>query len=225
LNSRIGYLIREIKKFSDIPVCVITNGSLLFKPVVRRAIRPADVVMPTLCGASQKALSKVNRPHSGLKIEKIIKGLADFRREFSGQIWLEIMLVRGLNDSRREILRLKRAIRRIRPDKVQLNTVVRPPSERSARPMTRAALERVKRILGKDCEIVVEFGKKRKPAAFFNLEQNILGIIKRRPETAAGIARSLGANITEVIKILSGLERNRRVRIVRHRNRAYYESA
>jgi wyosine [tRNA(Phe)-imidazoG37] synthetase (radical SAM superfamily) len=209
LNSGIAYLIREIKKFTGIPVCVITNGSILYEPGVRRAIRPADV----------------NLPHARLKIGKIIKGLADFRREYSGQIWLEIMLVRGLNDSPRDILRLKRAVRRIRPDKIQLNTVVRPPSDRSARPVPRATLVKIKKILGKNCEIVAEFGKRRKFVTHAALGKDILEIIKRRPETASAIARSLGAEPDVVKKVLNGLKNDRRIRIVRHRNRAYYEPA
>ena len=201
------------------------SPSLLYKPEVRRAIRPADVVMPTLCCASQAVLDRVNRPNAGLKVAKIIKGLVDFRREYSGQIWLEIMLVRGLNDSRREILRLKRAIRRIRPDKIQLNTVVRPPSERSARPVSMAALEKIKRMLGKKCEIVVEFGKIRKPGVRLDLEKDILEIIKRRPETASGIARALGADRDKVCRRLNTLKKVKRIRIVKHRNLIYYEPA
>jgi wyosine [tRNA(Phe)-imidazoG37] synthetase (radical SAM superfamily) len=223
LNSRIGYLIQEIKKITDIPVCVITNGSLLFLPEVRRAIRSADVVLPTLCCASQKTLDRVNRPCPGLKIEKIIKGLTDFRREFSGQIWLEIMLVRGLNDSPQEIRRLKPVIRKIHPDRIQLNTVVRPPSDRSARPVPLPALERIRKMLGKDCEIVAEFGKKRKFAAGDRIEKDILEIIKRRPETASAIARSLGADQDQVHKTLDFLIQKNRIRIVRHQNRAFYE--
>jgi wyosine [tRNA(Phe)-imidazoG37] synthetase (radical SAM superfamily) len=218
-------LIREIKKFSDIPVCVITNGSLLFKPEVRRALRKADVVMPTLCAASQEVLTRINRPHPSLKVDKIIQGLVVFRGEFSGQIWLELMFVKGLNDSPRELKKIKRAIRRIRPDKIQLNTVVRPPSDRSALPVTAASLKRIKGFLGSNCEIVAAYGKNPKPTPVSGLKKNIIEIIRRRPETPTGIAQSLGANLTEVIKVLYALEQDRRVRVVRHRNRRYYEPA
>lgn len=224
MNSKIGFLIKEIKKFTDIPVCVITNGSLLYKPEVRRAIRKADVVMPTLCAASQKTLERVNRPHRELKIGKIIRGLVLFRKEFAGQIWLEVMLVRGLNDSLREIRKLKQAIRLIRPDKIQLNTVVRPPSDRSAFPVPAASLKKIKKILGPKCEIVADFGKKQRPASVPDLKKDIIGMIRRRPETAVGIARSLGAQRGEVKEALNALQKDKRIRIVRHRNRVYYES-
>lgn len=225
LNSGIGYLINEIKKFTGIPVCVITNGSLLFKPEVRRAIRKADVVMPTLCAASQEVLTRVNRPHPSLKVGKIIQGLAAFRKEFAGQIWLEVMLVRGLNDSLREIRELKQALRRIRPDKVQLNTVVRPPSDRAARPVPRPALRKICKILGPNCEIVADFVKSEGSTPVPGLKKDIVGMIRRRPETADGILRSLGAKRGEIKEALNALKKDRRIRIVRHRNRVYYEPA
>lgn len=223
MNSEIGFLIKEIKKFTDIPVCVITNGSLFYKPEVRRAIRKADVVMPTLCAASQKTLERVNRPHRELKIGKIIRGLVAFRKEFAGQIWLEVMLVRGLNDSLLEIRKLIQAIRLIQPDKVQLNTVVRPPSDRSALPVSRAALLKIKKLLGRNCEVIADFGKKQRPASAPDLKKNIIGMIWRRPETAVGIARSLGAQRDKVKEALNALQKDKRIRVVRHRNRVYYK--
>jgi len=223
LNSEIGDLITEIKKFTNLPVCVITNGSLFYKPEVRRAIQKADVVLPTLCAASQKTLDRVNRPHRTLKIGKIIRGLAAFRKEFTGQIWLEVMLVRGLNDSVCEIRKLKQAIRRIKPDKVQLNTVVRPPSAKFALPVPRAALLKIKKMLGRNCEIVAAFDKKQPPAHFPDLKKDIIEIVRRRPETAAAIAHSLGAVRARVNKVLSTLRKSRRIRIVRHRNRVYFK--
>ncbi len=222
LNSGFGKLIAALKRSTRIPVCVITNGSTLYRPEVRRALRQADLVLPTLCAASQRALDRVNRPHPALRISTIIRGLAAFRREFRGQIWLEVMLVRGLNDSNRDIRNLKKAIARIKPDKVQLNTVVRPPSERTARPVPLAALKKIKKILGPKCEIVAEFSARQRLVLSAPLEKAILGIIRRRPETAAGIAASLGADRNEVLNVLHALQKRRRVKTVIHHNRVYY---
>jgi wyosine [tRNA(Phe)-imidazoG37] synthetase (radical SAM superfamily) len=223
LNSGIGCLIKEIKKFTAIPVAVITNGSLLYRPAVRRALRSADVVLPTLCAASPAAFNRVNRPHRAIKIRRVIQGLAEFRKSYPGKIWLEVMLVRGLNDSALEIQRLKKAIRKINPDRVHLNTVVRPPSERSARPVPLAVLRKIKKMLGPNCAIVAEFGKKQSPVPQADLKNGVIEIIRRRPETAPRIARSLGADRGEVIKVLTELKRKKRIRIIHHRHRAYYQ--
>jgi wyosine [tRNA(Phe)-imidazoG37] synthetase (radical SAM superfamily) len=223
LNAEIGYLIKEIKKSTAIPVAVITNGSLLYQPAVRRALHSADVVLPTLCAASPAIFDRVNRPHRAVKIQRVIQGLAEFRKSYPGKIWLEVMLVRGLNDSAREIQRLRKAIRKIKPDRVHLNTVVRPPSDRSARPVPIAALKKIKKILGRNCEIVAEFGKKQKPVLQADLKDGVIEIIRRRPETAPAIARSLGADQGEVIRVLNKLKIKKRIRIITHRRFAYYK--
>lgn len=223
LNSEIGRLIIKLKKITNIPICVITNSSLLYRADVRRALHQADVVLPTLCTTSQRIFDRIHRPHPRLKITNIIQGLAAFRKEFKGQIWLEVMLVRGLNDSPRRIRGLKKAIARIKPDKIQLNTVIRPPSESTAQPVHPGILKRIQAMLGPRCEIVAEFSVPPQTALSTGLEQAILGIIRRRPETADAIAGSLGANRTEVMKILYILHKRKRVRIVTHHKHVYYK--
>jgi len=156
LNTALGKLIREIKKITSIPVAVLTNSSLLSRKNVRKALKEADVVVPSLDGVTQEVFTKINRPHPSLKIEQIIEGLQKFRQEFKGSIWLEIMLVKGVNDSPSHIRKLKEVIKEIKPEKVQLNTVVRPPSEEFAHPLSLKELEKTRNILGKNCEIIAE---------------------------------------------------------------------
>ena len=148
LNSGIGRIIRGIKKTTAVPVVVLTNSSCLVGRQGRREFLAADIVVPSLDAVTSGIFQKINRPHPSLKVEKIIGGLVRFRREFKGRIWLEIMLVKGVNDGPAHLKKLKAAVARIRPDKVQLNTVVRPPAERSARPLNRAELERIRAFFG-----------------------------------------------------------------------------
>ncbi len=179
--------------------------------------------MPSLCAATQSTLDRINRPHGALKVKEIILGLAAFRREYHGQIWLEVMLVRGLNDSLRGIRDLKKAIVRIKPDKVQLNTVVRPPSDRTARALSLTDMKKIQKILGPKCEIVADFDARQRSIRFTGLGKAILGIIGRRPETVAAIAASLGADRDEVLKVIQALQKERRVRRVIHHDRVYFE--
>ena len=104
LSLDLGEIVAQAKKIVDSPVAVITNSTLLSNPAVRKEVAAADVVLPSLDAASQKAFQAINRPASGLYAKDMIQGLKDFRKEFSGEIWLEVMLVRGINDQEAELI-------------------------------------------------------------------------------------------------------------------------
>ncbi|MCJ7587453.1 MAG: radical SAM protein [Candidatus Aminicenantes bacterium] len=157
LYRSLGTLIREIKKASGLPVAVLTNGSLLYRKAVRSGLAEADIVIPTLDAADQAVLARVNRPHASLHFDRILRGLHAFRREFPGRIWLEVMLIKGMNDHPAHLRRLRPLIEALSPDRVQINTVVRPPAEKYARPLSRTALERARALLGGDSEIIADF--------------------------------------------------------------------
>ena len=226
LNIRIGKLIREIKKMTAIPVVVLTNSSLLSCPAVRRALGAADVVIPSLDAATAPSFRRINRPLPSIKVEDILTGLELFRRGFPGQIWLEIMLVKGINDSPDNIKALKKAIARIRPDRIQLNTVVRPPAEKWARPLSSAELKRIAKELGDRAEAVAHF--RRRPSSSGvarDLETAILAMAGRRPMTLDDISSSLGRKRDEIRPHLETLLRRRRIRRQRHKGAVYYSAA
>ncbi|HEX7319231.1 MAG TPA: radical SAM protein [bacterium] len=222
LNSRIGYMISELKAKTRLPVAVITNGSLLFMPEVQRDLSGADVVLPTLCAARESTMRKINRMHVGISARVIIDGLGDFRAHYNGQIWLEIMLIKGINDTSDEIAELKKATDSIRPDRIQLNTVVRPSSEKTARPLSMPELEHVRELLGGNCEIIAEFKDSKDPVAVPRLRQAILDILKRRPVTADDIVRSLGADQKAVQAILNDLHILKKIEKKLHGGANYY---
>ena len=223
LHSGVGRLIRAIKRRTSVPVIVLTNSSMLSRPSVRRDLAAADIVVPSLDAVTESVFKKVNRPHPSLSAAEIVDGLAAFRREYPGQIWLEVLLVRGINDGLPHLRALKKAIARLRPDRVQLNTVVRPPAEKSARPLGLEDLESVKAFLGGTVEIIADFKKFDQAPAKKNLAEQILEFIRRRPETADGIARSLGATVVEIRGACRDLKERGEIRAVIHDARAYYE--
>jgi wyosine [tRNA(Phe)-imidazoG37] synthetase (radical SAM superfamily) len=153
LNTKLGEIIREIKGMTAIPVAVLTNGVLLFREDVRRDLLQADIVLPSLDAASDHVFERINRPHGKLDLEEIIEGLVAFRKEFTGKIWLEILLVRGINDTPEELSLLKSAADRIRPDIIHLNTVVRPPAETWARRIEVEDLRKIRRFFGPSCRV------------------------------------------------------------------------
>ncbi len=225
LNRNLGRLIRGIKRMTDIPVAVLTNGTLLGRADVRADLRAADIVVPSLDAATARLFRAVNHPHASLDAARMIDGLVRFRKEFPGQIWLEVMLVRGVNDTPAHVRALRDATAAIRPDRVQLNTVVRPPARASARPLSPRELGRIARALGGGAEVVADFGPRRGAAGKADPQEAILAMVRRRPVTAGDIAASLGAHHDEVIKAVAHLLAAGRIRGVRHGRETFYEPA
>ena len=154
LNKDIGRIIRRLKREFRLPVAVITNGTLMSDPGVRRDLYAADLVMPSLDAADQRTFAKVDRCHRSIRVGDIIAGLVAFRRRYRGQLWLEVMLCKGVNDSPEQLMILRRAVADINPTLVQLNTVVRPPAESFARALSHDDLVQVQMVFGPGTEIV-----------------------------------------------------------------------
>lgn len=154
LNEKIGELVREIKELTGVPVAILTNSALLSEAGVRQELLGADLIVPSLDAATQEVFEKIDRPLKGIKISRIIEGLIALRGEFGGKIWLEVMLVKGVNDDLRHIGKLKEAIDKINPDKIQLNSPVRATSEPGILAVPKSKLNKIKEILGDKCQIL-----------------------------------------------------------------------
>jgi wyosine [tRNA(Phe)-imidazoG37] synthetase (radical SAM superfamily) len=148
LNSDLGVLLRGVKSISELPVAVITNGSLLSLPGMRKELEVADAVMPTLDAGSAPLFKRINRPPAELSFSHHLEGLISFRKAYSGKLWLEVMLIAGLNDDEESLRDLAAAIARISPDEVHLLLPTRPPAEDWVRPADEEGLRRASSILG-----------------------------------------------------------------------------
>jgi wyosine [tRNA(Phe)-imidazoG37] synthetase (radical SAM superfamily) len=224
LHSGIGAIIRGIKAMTAVPVCVITNGTLLSDPAVRRDLLEADAVMPSLDAAREETFRRVCRAHPDLMVSDIICGLAAFREEYRGKLWLEILLVAGLNDSPKELSALRGAVRIINPDAVQLNTVVRPPADKTAKPLTPEWMEEIRKFFGDKAEVIASFETEGEVGAERTAE-DVLDSVRRHPGSADEIAAALGMEKGEVERMLGGLEREGWVRRVDYGGRRWWEGA
>jgi wyosine [tRNA(Phe)-imidazoG37] synthetase (radical SAM superfamily) len=220
LNSRLGDLIDSIKKLTNIPVAILTNGTLLYRQDVRDDCSKADVVMPSLDAGDEQTFQKINRPNSVISIEKLISGLCEFRKEFTGRIWLEVFFVEGINTADEQIAKIKGAIELISPDKVHLNTAVRPTADLN---ITRLSAEKLRQIagrLGPKSEVIAEFSSASSgilseskiedlPGHHVVINQRtqaLLSMLKRRPCSLNDICSGLGINRNEAIKSISNLQ-------------------
>ena len=206
LNSRLGELIDGIKKITDIPVAVLTNGTLLYKEDVGADCAKADVVMPSLDAGDEQTFQKVNRPHKDISIENLISGLCAFRDKFAGWIWLEVFFVEGLNTNAEQIAKIKDAIELIRPDKVQLNTAVRPTAEADIKRLDAEKLRAIAARLGPKCEVVADFSLSHYGRGLENKAEDVLSILKRRPCSLNDISSGLGISRNEALKYVTHLQ-------------------
>lgn len=225
LHSRIGRVIEEIKKRTPIPVAVLTNGSLLFMDEVKRDLGQADLVVPSLDAVSNTVYETVNRPEESLEVDTVIQGLADFREGFRGQVWVEVLFCRGINDDSAEVARMKEVLERINPDRVQLNTVYRPPAEDYAFPLREERLKTIEDFFGPKASIVAPYRGKRVPGLDGEIMARITDALRRRPLTVEDMAEILGLHPQEVIKHLKGMLEGNAIRHRVHDRKIYYEIA
>jgi wyosine [tRNA(Phe)-imidazoG37] synthetase (radical SAM superfamily) len=154
LHVDLGWMIRRAKELTDLPVAVITNGALLYDPELREDLAAADAVLPSLDAGTAKLYRKINRPHPSLPFDRYVEGLASFRAMYPGKLWVEVMLVKGLNDSEEALQPIVARLDRIRPDAVHLNLPTRPPAEAWVIPPDQEGLMRVMAMLGNIAEVV-----------------------------------------------------------------------
>ncbi len=154
LNTCIGELIGQVRKITGANIAVITNSTLLGDPLVRKSILGVDLIVPSLDTVDPEIFKQIDRPCAGIKLDEIINGLVALRKEFPGKIWLEVMLVSGVNDDIRHIKELHKSIQRINPDKIQLNSPVRSTAEKNVFSVEKAKLEKIREMLGSKAEII-----------------------------------------------------------------------
>lgn len=224
LNSDLGEMIGRVKTFSRVPVAVLTNGSLLYRDDVRKELSSADLVVPSLDAVTEKTFEKINRQHESLTAKLIIEGLRKFTQEFEGRIWLEIMLVKGVNDNPEELRQMADLARSLKVDKIHLNTVVRPPTEEFSLAVTAEEISEIASMFDSRAEVIVDFGKLVKhETRDGDIEDQIASLLKRRPCTVDDISDSLGIHRNEVIKYVNHLTSKGSVRRVKHGDKWYYE--
>ncbi len=227
LHSGIGKIISRIKRISSIPVAVITNGTLLNQGQVQEDLWTADLVIPSLDAADEKIFQRINRPHASLNTKMIIQGLDDFAGKFPGKIWLEVMLVRGLNDSKEHIQKIANITGRLPVEKVQLNTPHRPPAEDFAGAGSSLDLRRQGRIFGGNCEIIPGFAPAREKILpneeTENMAEAILSLIKRRPVSLDDISLALGGSRNEILKYLEFWTSRGKIKTRVYQRKRYYQ--
>ena len=217
-------LIREVKAMTDISVAVITNGALLCRADVREELSAADVVMPTLDAADEKTFRRINRSWPKLRIREIIEGMAAFREMLDGKLWVEVMPVKGLNDGKKTLLRLRGALARIHPDRVQINVPIRPPVEPWVDVPDDEAIERAMAILSEAAELVAPYEGSFDLSQSMDIVQAVEAIIRRHPMRERRLVETLSRFAPDdVSAILEKLETSGQARRRLYRGETFWE--
>ncbi len=228
LNSRLGDVMSFIRQLKpEIPIAVLTNGTLLWDSKVREELMGADMVLPSLDAATARTFGNINRPAGDLDIKRYIRGLIDFSNEYRGIIKLEVFILPGYNDHREELDELKKAIIRIAPDTVQLNTLDRPGTVSDLKPATAEELERVVEYWDLPGVEIIAAAPVRKEQQSYrkDAEEAIMGMISRRPCTLDDLSDTLGMHVSEVNKYLDVLESENKISSVRQKRGIFYVPA
>ena len=205
LYSRIGELITKIKAITEIPVAVLTNGALLWEKEVQDDLLQADVVVPSLDAGDEETFQRANRPHPEITYKKLVDGLVEFRKRFSNQLWLEVFLIEGITGKISQVEKIISHVRHIKPDRVQLNTVTRPPAEHFAVPLTKEEMHKFAEIFGKNAEVIADYSHVHEQKDFAASRKDVVNLLKRRPCSLEDIIEGLAIHRNEALKHLEHL--------------------
>jgi len=120
---------------------LLTNGALFWMDDVRKESLGFDVVLPTVSAGNEQLFRKIHRPHRSLDHRKVRDGIRRFASDFAGELWIEVMLMRGVNDDRQNLEEINTSIEPLDADKIHLTAPIRPPSERWVLCPTKEAVE------------------------------------------------------------------------------------
>jgi len=214
LNSDIGYMIKELKRITNIPIAVLTNGTLLDNPKVREDILRSDLLLPSLDAVSEDVFKKINNPVNGITAKQLVKGLIDFSKIYKGKIWVEVFISKGINDSIKELDKIRKVLEQVNPAKIQLNSLDRPPAYAEAKTADHSLLTS---IMNRWKDLPVEIIKRVKtrdeiPSFSKNIENNIMNTIARRPLTIEDLMILTGKGRLELNKYIDILEKEKIIR-------------
>ena len=206
LFSRLDELIAGIRSMTTIPIAVLTNGSLLWQENVRRQLMDAHLVIPSLDAGHAGMFEAVNRPHASIAFGRMLEGLIDFRQEYRGEYWLEVFLLAGHTAVESEARRIAECVRRIKPDRVQLNTATRPTAEDYAAMVDRGRMAEIAGRFEPRAEVIADYRGGHARSEFRAGRESVLEMIRRRPCSLEDIADGLNMHRNEAIKYVEELD-------------------
>jgi wyosine [tRNA(Phe)-imidazoG37] synthetase (radical SAM superfamily) len=222
LHPQLGLILQEIRKIAGVPIALLTNGSLLFNEEVLERVLAADIVVPSLDAPNPMVFQIVNRPHPSLTFDQLIAGLIKLGKSKGPRVWLEVLLLRGINDTPEQIEGFGHYIKKINPEKIHLNTVVRPPVENYAAPLAEDRLQEIQKTWGPRAEIISGPPQDKVQAKRIAEESKICDLVARRPCTAEDIAQFMGLSLDETVPLLNRLIEAKKIAFEMFNRQGFY---
>jgi wyosine [tRNA(Phe)-imidazoG37] synthetase (radical SAM superfamily) len=224
LYLQTALLVERIKEMTDIPVAVLTNGSLLWDKSVQKSISKADLVIPSLDAGNDPVFQFVNRPYAGIAFDTMVAGIKDFRQMYAGILWLEVFLLNGITANQAGVEEIARHASDISPDNIQLNTVTRPPCDNAARAVSRARMQHFVEMFEGKAEVIAGYHKTHSESEFTASREELLQLLRRRPCTLEDVSAGLSIHRNEALKHLEQLAHDGAVGVVTQGDKCYYVS-
>ncbi len=218
-------LILKAKECSKKPICVITNGSLLYNNDVRNTLMLANVVLPSLDAGDEKSFIKINRPHPSLEFDAILQGFLDFKKNYRGKFWVEVMLMKGINDSKDELLKIKEKLDLIKPDRIDINVPIRPPVENWLKIPSKSIIPILNEIFGDYSNI--NFPEQGKFSIYSSdFEKEVLSILERHPMRQSQIIETFlspNFNNDKIKEQLKKLKSHKKIKDILYNNIVFWK--
>jgi wyosine [tRNA(Phe)-imidazoG37] synthetase (radical SAM superfamily) len=202
LHSRFGDVFRWVKAHSDIQSVLLSNGSLMHLPEVRAEAALADKVKVTLSAWDEASFRQIHRPAEGVTFDLLVKGERTFREAYSGELSVEVFIVDGVNSKVSQVQQIAGLVKSINPDRIDINTVIRPPAVEGVAPASEGHLKALAELFGDRAYVTSTF-KKQGFASIEISEERLLGLIKRHPATCRQLADEFNLPEDQMLKTLS----------------------
>ena len=224
LHTGFGNVLDFINRRIGIKSILMTNSTLIYLPEVRRAAALAGAVKATLTAWDENSFRRITRPHGGVSFGRLLEGLREFRGEYAGELWLEVFIVPGVNSAPEDVRRIAELARSVKPDKIQLNTAVRPAADGAVAPVAAGAMAELAALFDPPAEVIASFsGRHNAPGdAEADLAGRVLAMLRRRPCTELDVAASFGISRSAAGTVLKSLSAEGAIVSERHGRDVYF---
>ncbi len=223
LDANLGKITEMLKDFG-ISLAILTNSSLITREDVQNDLTNFDFISFKVDAVSEELWRKIDRPHKNLRVEDILNAILDFRRDFSGKIVTETMLIGGIDYSK-EIPRLVDFLGHLSPDIAYIAVPTRPPAEPWVKPADEHILNYAFAEFSKVVKTEFLIGYEGNEfSATGNFEEDLLSITAVHPMREDAVLTLL-ERCGEDLSTLQRLVDDGKIIVVEYRGEKYYMRA
>ena len=183
LYPYLNELIDKINSFKgDIKSLILSNSSTIYKKDIQEALSKLDSVKLSLDCATKRCFKRLDRATKDIDLDNIKKGMLEFSKIYKGNLIIEILFVKGINDNLDEVAKLNEFLVKLNPARVDIGTIDRPPAY-DIKPISYDKLYELSLGFSRDLNISIATKQKSNIAKFDYSKEQILQTLSLRPLT------------------------------------------